>query len=115
MTSLALWLLMAAPHASLQVYFEQALASAAYQKQVFDKVARAWTAPADSKAPKLGQKAVVQVVIDGKGAIVTSIISMQSGSPMFDAAVLAAVRRAAPFPPPPISGTEFHVHVTWSS
>ena len=115
MNSLALWLLMAAPHASLQVYFQQSLASASYQKQVFDKVARGWVAPPDAKAPKVGQKTVVQVVIDGKGAILSSVISMQSGSAMFDAAALAAVRRAAPFPAPPTSGTEFHVHVSWSS
>ncbi len=114
MTSLALALILAAPHAQLQLYFQSTPANPAWQQKVYEKVSRAWTGPSVKDAPKPGQKTVVQVVVDQKGAIVSTVVSMESGAPKFDAAALAAVKRGAPYPAPPSSPAEFHVHVTWA-
>ena len=116
MTALALLVLSAAPQAQLQVYFQSNLADAAYQQQVFGKVAKHWAMPGPKDAPKPGEKAVVQVLIDGNGKLLSAAVSLQSGSAKWDDAALAAVKRAAPFPKLPKSlgatSLEFHVHVT---
>lgn len=116
MTTLALLLLSAAPQAQLQLYFQSTLADAAYQQQVFGRVAKRWVTPAARDAPKPGEKTVVQVLIDGQGKLLSAAVSLQSGSAKWDDAALAAVKRAAPFPPLPKSlgatTLEFHVHVT---
>ena len=116
MTALALLLLSAAPQAQLQLYFQNNLADAAYQQQVFNRVAKHWAMPAPQDAPKPGEKTVVQVLIDGEGKILSAAVSMQSGSAKWDDAALGAVKRAAPFPALPKSlgatSLEFHVHVT---
>lgn len=115
-TSLALLLLTAAPQAQLNVYFQSTLADAGYQQKVFAQVASRWSMPAAKDAPPVGEKTVVQVLIDGNGKVLSAAVSMQSGSAKWDAAALAAVKRAAPFPPLPKSlgatSLEFHVHVT---
>jgi periplasmic protein TonB len=111
---MALALMLAAPHAQLQLYFQSVPANPAWQQKVYEKVSRAWVAPAAKDSPKPGQKTVVQVVVDGKGAIVSTLVSMESGAAKFDAAALAAVKRAAPYPAPLSSPAEFHVHVTWA-
>ena len=115
-TTLALLLLSAAPQAQLQLYFQSNLADAAYQQQVFGRVAKRWAMPAPKDAPKPGEKTVVQVLIDGDGQILSAAVSLQSGSAKWDDAALAAVKRAAPFPALPKSlgaaSLEFHVHVT---
>ena len=116
MTALALLLMSAAPQAQLQLYFQNNLADSAYQQQVFNRVAKRWVLPAAKDAPKPGEKTVVQVLIDGNGQILSAVISLQSGSPKWDEAALAAVKRAAPFPALPktlgATSLEFHVHVT---
>ena len=116
MTSLALLLLTAAPQAQLNVYFQSTLADAGYQQKVFAQVASRWSMPAAKDAPPVGEKTVVQVLIDSSGKVLSAAVSMQSGSAKWDAAALAAVKRAAPFPPLPKSlgaaSLEFHVHVT---
>lgn len=45
--------------------------------------------------------AMVRITVDGNGAIYTPQIARSSGYPLFDAAALAIVLSAAPFPPPP--------------
>lgn len=116
MSTLALLLLSAAPQAQLQLYFQSTLADAGYQQQVFGRVAKRWAMPAPKHAPKPGEKTVVQVLIDGKGQLLSAVVSMQSGSPKWDEAALAAVKRAAPYPALPknlgAATLEFHVHVT---
>jgi protein TonB len=116
--TLALLLLCAAPQAQVQLYFQNTLADAAYQQQVFNRVAKRWVMPAAKDAPKPGEKTVVQVLIDGEGKILSAVVSMQSGSTKWDEAALAAVKRGAPFPRLPkslgASSLEFHVHVTRS-
>jgi protein TonB len=115
-TTLALLLLSAAPQAQLQLYFQNSLADAAYQQQVFNRVAKHWAMPAANDAPKPAAKTVVQVLIDGNGQLLSAAVSMQSGSAKWDEAALAAVKRGAPFPALPKSlgatSLEFHVHVT---
>lgn len=114
--ALALVLMSAAPQAQVQVYFQSNLADAAYQQQVFGRVAKHWAMPRAKDAPKPGEKAVVQVLIDGSGKVLSAAVSTQSGSAKWDDAALAAVKGAAPFPslPKSLGATtlEFHVHIT---
>jgi protein TonB len=46
----------------------------------------------------------VSFLIRGNGSIAQEVIAMPSGAPLLDAMALGAVRRAAPFPPPPNGG-----------
>lgn len=103
---------LAAGRPSLNVYFQSTLKDVAYQKEVFQKVAAAWKAPA--KAPAVGKKCVVQAVISRDGRVQSSLVSMESGVKAWDKAALAAVEKAAPFPPLPSSYSqktlEAHFH-----
>ena len=92
---------LAAGRASLNVYFQSNLKDTAYQKKTFDRVVKAWKAPAASQVPEVGKKTVVQSVIAKDGKLVSAVVSMSSGKKGWDAAALAAVRTAAPFDPLP--------------
>jgi protein TonB len=115
--AVALFAAPAGASADLQVYFQSTLASASYQQAVFGKLARAWKQPARKKLPAPGKKAVVQAVIGRDGKLISSTLSMASGAKAWDAAALAAVRRAAPFPPLPAAhpgpSVEVHFHFAW--
>lgn len=106
---------LAAGRASLNVYFQSNLKDAAYQKKTFEKVAKAWKAPAASQIPEVGKKTVVQAVIAKDGKLVSAVVSMSSGKKGWDGAALAAVRSAAPFDALPgnygASTIEVHFHV----
>jgi protein TonB len=97
---------------SLQVYFASDFTDQAYQKKAYDKVAALWRRPPAD--PKRGSKAVVITTIakDGKGT--PPMLHMKSGSDAWDAAAMAAVKAASPFPPLPASypqaGVEVHFH-----
>jgi len=43
--------------------------------------------------------------VDGAGNLLGAALQHSSGYPIVDAAAVAAVERAAPFPPPPSGGT----------
>lgn len=94
-------LLMLAGHPQLNVYFQSNLTDAAYQRKVFDKVAKGFVTPKAKDFPKLGSKSVVRAVIGTDGKLVSATVSMESGSKAWDAAALASVTRAAPFAPLP--------------
>jgi len=107
---------LAAGRPSLNAYFQSNLKDSAYQKKTFDRVARAWKAPAASQVPEVGKKTVVQAVIAKDGKLVSAVVSMSSGKKGWDGAALAAVRTAAPFDPFPGSfgapTLEVHFHVS---
>ncbi len=98
---------------SLNVYFQSTLKDPGYQKQVFQKVAGVWKAPAT--APAIGKKCVVQAVISRDGRVQNAFVSMESGVKAWDKAALAAVEKSSPFPPLPASyepkTLEAHFHV----
>jgi periplasmic protein TonB len=101
---------------SLNAYFQTTLKDEAYQKKTFDRVAKAWVSPPAKTFPKVGSKTVVQAVIAKDGKLASASVSMESGSEEWDAAALAAVRKAAPFDPFPAGfafpSLEVHFHVS---
>ena len=103
----------------LESYFQSSLTDAAYQQKVFARVAKAWKHPPLSKVPQPGRKAVVQAVIGKDGSLLSAFVSTESGSKPWDAAALAAVKKAAPFGPLPkdfaYPSVEVHFHVTWEA
>jgi len=106
---------LAAGRPELKVYFQSNLTDTAYQKKTFDRVAKAWKAPAASQIAEVGKKTVVQAVIGRDGALVSAVVSMKSGKKGWDDAALAAVKHAVPFDPLPSSfrhpTIEVHFHV----
>jgi len=103
-----------AARASMNLYFQSTLKDEAYQKKAFEKVSKAWKAPAKG-VPKAGAKTVVQAVINAKGQLGSVGVSQSSGSKEWDDAVMSAVKRAAPFDLLPAGfhypTVEVHVHV----
>ena len=99
----------------LEAFFQNELKSADYQQKVYSRVAGKWSQPKGT--PALGKKTVVQAVIGRDGKLVSATVSTASGSKAWDAAALAAVKKAAPFPPLPASYTQStldaHFHVAW--
>ena len=83
---------LAAGRPSLNAYFQSNLTDTAYQKKTFEKVSKAWKAPAASQIPEVGKKAVVQAVIAKDGKLVSAVVSMSSGKKGWDDAALAAVK-----------------------
>jgi periplasmic protein TonB len=102
--------------ASLNIYFQSTLKDQAYQQKTFKKVAAAWKPPA-SQFPKAGTKTVVRTVIAKDGRLVSTDISMECGSKVWDAAVAKAIRAAAPFDALPASfaypSYEAHFHMSY--
>lgn len=103
----------------LQTYFQGSVDSPAYQQQAFQRVAKVWKQPGPKGTPALGKKTIVQAVLDKDGKLVSTAILTESGSKTWDAAALAAVKKAAPFPPLPRSTStatvEAHFHFAWVS
>ncbi len=56
-------------------------------------------------------------MIGRDGKLVSAVVSMPSGAKAWDDAALAAVKKAAPFPPLPdsysLSTLDAHFHVAW--
>ena len=97
---------------SLQAYFAADFTDQAYQQKAYDKVAGVWRRPPTD--PKHGAKTVVITTIARDGKTSPPTLHMKSGSDAWDAAALAAVTTASPFPPLPASytrpGAEVHFH-----
>jgi periplasmic protein TonB len=102
---------------SLTIYFQSTLKDEAHQQKTFKKVSAAWKAPATARSPRAGTKTVVRAVIAKGGRLVSTDISMSSGSKDWDAAVDKAVRAAAPYDPLPRSfpypSYEAHFHMSY--
>jgi protein TonB len=113
--TLAPALFAAGGHPKLNAYFQSTLTDAAYQQKAFARVAKAWKQPAHP--PAAGKKVVVQALLDIDGKLLNAAVSMESGSKQWDAAALAAVKKAAPFDPLPKGypqqTLEAHFHVSW--
>jgi outer membrane biosynthesis protein TonB len=96
----------------LYSYFGSDFKDADYQKKTFQKVASAWKRPKES--PAAGAKTVVITSIAVGGTASAPVLHMKSGSDVWDAAALAAVKAAAPFDPLPKSyahrSVEVHFH-----
>ncbi len=109
--------LAAAGSPRLQAFFQQDLTDAAYQQKVYSRVAGKWRQPGAKARPALGKKVVVRAVIGRDGKLVSTDIAIESGSKAWDDAALAAVKKAAPFPPLPASfplaTLDAHFHVAW--
>ncbi|NPC53062.1 TonB family protein [Corallococcus sp. AB032C] len=103
----------------LQTYFQGSVDGPTYQQQAFQRVAKAWKQPGPKGTPALGKKTIVQAVLDKDGKLVSTAILTESGAKAWDAAALAAVKKAAPFPPMPKGTTtptvEAHFHFAWVS
>ncbi len=110
---------LAAGSPQLQAFFQSELKSAGYQQKVYSRVAGKWRQPGARGTPALGRKTVVQAVIGRDGKLASAVVSMQSGPKAWDEAALAAVKKAAPFPPLPeaykLSTLDAHFHVAWVS
>src|SRR5262245_36019723 len=96
----------------LQVFFAADFKDEAYQKKAYQKAAAAWVRPKESPQP--GGKAVVIVTIGSDGKTTPPVLHFKSGSEAWDAAALAALKKAAPFDPLPKSAgrgsVEVHFH-----
>ena len=96
----------------LQVFFAADFTDVPYQQGVYKKVAGTWQWPAET--PKPGSKAVVIVTIRKDGTVSAPALHMKSGSDLWDAAALEAVRKASPFDPLPKAyrppSVEVHFH-----
>jgi len=66
--------------------------------------------PPSAPAKSRSNKGMISFYIDPRGNLIHQAVRRSSGSPQIDAAALAALRHAAPFPAPP---TETPVGVTW--
>jgi periplasmic protein TonB len=103
----------------LQTYFQGSVDNPAYQQQAFQRVANKWKQPGPKGTPALGKKTIVQAILDKDGKLLSSAILTESGSKAWDAAALAAVKKAAPFAPLPKDATaptlEAHFHFAWVS
>ena len=107
----------AAGRPSLDAYFQSTLKDPAYQKRTFERVSKAWKAPAAADLPAIGKKTVVQALIAKDGKLSSAKVSMSSGRKGWDAAALKAVNAAAPFDPLPAGynypSLEVHFHVAF--
>jgi len=94
----------------LQMFFGSTFSDQAYSQKVYNRVAQAWTRPAET--PKEGAKAVVITAILRDGRAPQQTLHLSSGSKAWDDAALAAVKKAAPFDPLPksYSGSSVEVH-----
>ena len=108
---------LAAGRPSLNAYFQSTLTDTAYQKKTFDRVAKAWKAPAAADLPATGKKTVVQAAIARDGKLSSAAVSMSSGKKGWDDAALKAVKAASPFDPLPAGYKypvlEVHFHVAF--
>ena len=99
----------------LQVFFAADFTDVPYQQGVYKKVAGTWRWPAET--PKPGSKAVVIATIRKDGTVPVPALHMKSGSDLWDAAALEAVRKASPFDPLPKTyrppSVEVHFHFAY--
>jgi protein TonB len=79
----------------------QAAASPEYVKTVHDSVARATVYPKMAKLRGQEGKVSCLVKIAATGALIDGSVDASSGTTALDQAALDAIKRAAPFPPPP--------------
>jgi len=74
---------------------------ASYESLLFGMIKRQMRFPPGLRARHLVGQGMVSLYVDEMGHLTHQSVYRASGAPDLDAAWLAAVRRAAPFPPPP--------------
>ena len=83
-------------------------APASYTKAVLEQVSSKVEYPKMAKMRHQEGAAVVAIQVDAKGAPVNATIEKSSGFESLDAAALAAVKAAAPFPAPADGAATVH-------
>lgn len=115
--SVPLAALAAGGRTEMHSYFQSTLQNKAYQDKTFARVAKNWKQPPAKQLPAPGKKTVVQTVIGKDGRLLSATVSLESGSKAWDAAVLATIKKSAPFEPLPSDyaypTVEVHFHVAW--
>ncbi len=82
---------------------------ATYNSKVIALVQQSLTAPQTlTQSERIRLKSVVFFQIDASGQIQGLSIRQSSSNTAFDNTVLAAVKKAAPFPPPPFTARDFY-------
>lgn len=99
------------PVLGLNVFFASDFKDAAYQREAFDKVLKAWTPAAPLPPP--GKKAVVISTVGRDGKLLDAYFNAMTGNRPFDQEALRAVKSAAPFPPLPKLFPRDTVEVHW--
>jgi len=74
---------------------------ASYESLLLGLIRRRLHVPPGSRASHLIFNGAIYLSVDGSGNLTHQAVFRGSGDPSLDAACLAAVRQAAPFPPPP--------------
>lgn len=72
-----------------------------WKKEIVDRLTAAKQFPLEARRQRETGSATVGFVIDRSGKLVSSWLRESTGSPILDAAALAMVDRAQPFPAPP--------------
>lgn len=86
-------------------------AKTSYLSVLFGMIMRHMHIPPHVRGKATPYQGVVAFYVDATGNLTHQAVYQSSGFPALDAAALAAVRRAAPFPPPPSGhsqGIQFH-------
>ena len=76
-----------------------------YKGIVFDRLERAKIEPAAARARGARGVAVLSILLDQAGNVVTASLVRSTGDRELDSEVMAMARRAAPFPKPPSGAT----------
>ena len=90
-------------------------APAAYSKTVMEQVSSKVDYPKMAKMRHQEGATVVAISVDAKGAPTTATVEKSSGFESLDAAALAAVHAAAPFPAPAEGGATIHGSIRFSA
>jgi TonB family protein len=82
---------------------------AEYNDRIMAKIKSSLSVPSTiSEQERLFLKTQLAVAIDSEGALTDASIVRPSGNAAYDNAVLAAAKKAAPFPPPPLAVRAFY-------
>ena len=90
-------------------------APAAYSHAVMEKVSNKVEYPKMAKMKKQEGATVVAISVDASGAATNATIEKSSGYDSLDAAALAAVKAAAPFPVPADGSAVVHGSIRFSA
>jgi protein TonB len=90
-------------------------APASYSKAVMEKVSNKVEYPKMAKMKKQEGATQVAISVDASGAATNAVVEKSSGYDSLDAAALAAVKAAAPFPAPAEGSATVHGAIRFSA